>query len=76
MKQMRHPNIVGYRNSFIEDDYINIVMTYCEGGDMYNKIKANGGKHFSENVTLNFSSYSLDCLRVVRPACLQSSLPP
>lgn len=58
MKQMRHPNIIGYQNSFIENDYINIVMTYCEGGDMYAKIKASGGKHFSENVTFFFENFS------------------
>lgn len=51
MKQMKHANIVGYKDSFIENEYINIVMTYCEGGDMYAQIKSCGGKHFSESVT-------------------------
>ena len=32
------------------EQYLNIVMVYCEGGDMYNKIKNNKGNHFSEDV--------------------------
>ena len=58
MKQLSHPNIVGYKESFTSRDYINIVMSYCEGGDLHNKVQKFKGNCFPENVSqqkkLNF----------------------
>lgn len=54
LKQLHHPNIVAYKDSFTLDDCIHIVMSYCEGGDMYNRIKANENRHFPENVKKYF----------------------
>ena len=51
LEKLRHPNIVAYRDSFTEGDCLNLVMSYCEGGDLYFKIKENEDKHFSENVS-------------------------
>ncbi len=49
LQKLRHSNIVSYKDSFMDrDQYLNIVMVYCEGGDMYNKIKSCKGKNFSE----------------------------
>ena len=31
-----------------EDNYFNIVTTFCEGGDIYNKIQNQKGEYFSE----------------------------
>ena len=31
LKTMAHPNIVSYKDSFIEEDVLIIVMEYCEG---------------------------------------------
>ncbi len=51
LKKLRHTNIVSYKDSYMDrEQYLNIVMVYCEGGDMYNKIKNNKGNHFSEDV--------------------------
>ncbi len=36
---MRHPNIVAYRDSFEDDGFLYIVMGYCEGGDLYTRLK-------------------------------------
>ncbi|CEM18804.1 unnamed protein product [Vitrella brassicaformis CCMP3155] len=40
MSSLRHPYVVTYRESFIENDQLCIVMDYCEGGDLYKKISA------------------------------------
>jgi NIMA (never in mitosis gene a)-related kinase 1/4/5 len=50
LKQLGHPNIVAYKDSYSDNGNINIVMSYCEGGDMYNKIKDAEGKQFPESV--------------------------
>ena len=49
LQKIRHTNIVAYKDSFVDrDQYLNIVMTYCDGGDMYTKIKNSKGKNFPE----------------------------
>jgi hypothetical protein len=40
---------VAYKDSFLDrEHFLNIVMIYCEGGDIYNKIKQAKGKNFDE----------------------------
>jgi NIMA (never in mitosis gene a)-related kinase 1/4/5 len=39
LSKMESPYIVKYYDSFIEKNYLNIIMEYCEGGDLYNLIK-------------------------------------
>ncbi|KAK0213772.1 kinase-like domain-containing protein [Armillaria fumosa] len=34
----RHPNIVTYRSTWVEEDYIFMVMDYCPGGELHNAI--------------------------------------
>ena len=41
--------IVGYYDSFIDDNCINIIMEYCEHGDIFNYIAKQNGKKFIEN---------------------------
>merc|ERR1719324_2232802 len=36
---LKHPYIVRYRESFHEDGWLCIVMDFCEGGDLSDKIK-------------------------------------
>lgn len=44
-----------YKESFQEKgDYIDIVMQYCEGGDLYKRIRNRNGKQFSERTVLNW----------------------
>ena len=41
LSQLRHPNIVSYRESFQDEKgFLHIVMNFCEGGDLYTKLKA------------------------------------
>ena len=40
LSKLKHPNIVTYIDSFLSaDGFLNIVMSYCEGGDLYNRLK-------------------------------------
>lgn len=36
------------------EQYLNIVMSYCEGGDIYSKIKNSKGEHFTEDQILSW----------------------
>ena len=51
LQKIRHTNIVAYKDSYVDrEQFLNIVMVYCDGGDIYSKIKANAskGKNFPE----------------------------
>ncbi|CAF1083836.1 unnamed protein product [Adineta steineri] len=40
LSTLKHPNIVAYKESFrSKDNFLNIVMAYCEGGDLYTRLK-------------------------------------
>ncbi|NXC41577.1 NEK1 kinase, partial [Penelope pileata] len=54
LANMKHPNIVLYRESFEENGCLYIVMDYCEGGDLYKKINAQKGILFSEDQILDW----------------------
>jgi non-specific serine/threonine protein kinase/NIMA (never in mitosis gene a)-related kinase len=55
LKELRHPNIVSYKDSFLDkDNYYNIVMIYCDGGDIYSKIKSQKKENFPEEDILNW----------------------
>lgn len=40
LAKLKHPNIVSYKESFQNNEgFLHIVMGYCEGGDLYTKLK-------------------------------------
>lgn len=39
LANLRHPCIVRYEGSFIQDGHLHIVMQYCENGDLGAKIR-------------------------------------
>ncbi|KAL4507112.1 hypothetical protein ABPG72_001905 [Tetrahymena utriculariae] len=50
LQKLRHANIVAYKDSYMDrEQYLNIVMIHCEGGDMHNRIKNQKGKNFPED---------------------------
>ena len=50
LSKLRHPNIVSYKDSFETDDkYLYIAMGYCEGGDLYNRLKEQRGQPLEES---------------------------
>ena len=48
LSKMENPYIVKYFDSFIERNLLNIIMEYCEGGDLYNLIKQQFGRPLLE----------------------------
>ncbi|XP_040189066.1 serine/threonine-protein kinase Nek1 isoform X6 [Rana temporaria] len=54
LANMKHPNIVQYRESFEESGCLYIVMDYCEGGDMFQRINTQKGILFSEDQILDW----------------------
>eukprot|EP00359_Climacostomum_virens_P003272 CAMPEP_0204901962 /NCGR_PEP_ID=MMETSP1397-20131031/3380_1 /ASSEMBLY_ACC=CAM_ASM_000891 /TAXON_ID=49980 /ORGANISM="Climacostomum Climacostomum virens, Strain Stock W-24" /LENGTH=702 /DNA_ID=CAMNT_0052070393 /DNA_START=115 /DNA_END=2223 /DNA_ORIENTATION=+ len=55
LQKMRHANIVAYKDSYIDrEQFLCIVMVYCEGGDIYSKIKAAKGKRISEGQVMDY----------------------
>ena len=34
LRKVRHPNIIKYHTSFVEEDHLYIIMEYAEGGDL------------------------------------------
>ncbi len=39
LRELRHPFVVRYKESFLEDGWLSIVQEYCEGGDLYQHIQ-------------------------------------
>lgn len=56
MKRLQHPNIVAYRDSFFANgqDNLCIVMTFCDGGDLANRLSASKGSLFKEDQILHW----------------------
>ncbi|XP_021075166.1 serine/threonine-protein kinase Nek3 [Mus pahari] len=54
LAKMKHPNIVAFKESFEAEGHLYIVMEYCDGGDLMQKIKQQKGKLFPEDTILNW----------------------
>jgi NIMA (never in mitosis gene a)-related kinase len=50
LAELESPYIVTYYDSFIEDTMINIIMEYCQHGDLQSFIKRQNGKAFIDNL--------------------------
>ncbi|XP_006154283.1 serine/threonine-protein kinase Nek3 isoform X2 [Tupaia chinensis] len=62
LAKMKHPNIVTFKESFEAEGHLYIVMEYCDGGDLMQKIKQQKGKLFPEDMILNW--FTQMCLGV------------
>uniref|UniRef100_A0A8D1KSD3 Serine/threonine-protein kinase Nek3 n=1 Tax=Sus scrofa TaxID=9823 RepID=A0A8D1KSD3_PIG len=62
LAKMKHPNIVAFKESFEAEGHLYIVMEYCDGGDLMQKIKHQKGKLFPEDMILNW--FTQMCLGV------------
>mmetsp|Transcript_112346 Transcript_112346/g.194842 ORF Transcript_112346/g.194842 Transcript_112346/m.194842 type:complete len:508 (-) Transcript_112346:236-1759(-) len=67
LSQLRHPYIVRYRENFLEDGWLCIVMDYCEGGDLSAKIKRakDQRKTFPEEQVLRWFTQSILALKYI-----------
>nr|XP_048312267.1 serine/threonine-protein kinase Nek3 isoform X8 [Myodes glareolus] len=54
LAKMKHPNIVAFQESFEAEGHLYIVMEYCDGGDLMQKIKQQKGKLLPEDMILNW----------------------
>ena len=54
LSKIKHPSIVGFIDSFIENKKLYIVMEYAEGGDLSTFIKSRNGKHFPEKQIISW----------------------
>lgn len=54
LSQMKHPNIITYHQSFEENNNLYIVTDYCDGGDLYSKIRSRNGIFFPEEQILDW----------------------
>mmetsp|Transcript_1219 Transcript_1219/g.1855 ORF Transcript_1219/g.1855 Transcript_1219/m.1855 type:complete len:776 (+) Transcript_1219:712-3039(+) len=54
LSSLQHENIVRYIKSFMDKGSLCIVMDFAEKGDLYQKIKKQRGKLFSESTIMNF----------------------
>ncbi|KAL4227083.1 Serine/threonine-protein kinase Nek4 [Mactra antiquata] len=48
LSKLKHPNIVSYKDSFEKEGFLYIAMQFCEGGDLYNKLKEQKGTLLDE----------------------------
>ncbi|XP_055982223.1 serine/threonine-protein kinase Nek3 isoform X2 [Sorex fumeus] len=62
LARMKHPNVVAFKESFEAEGHLYIVMEYCDGGDLMQRIKHQKGKLFPEDVILNW--FTQMCLGV------------
>ncbi|NP_001072768.1 serine/threonine-protein kinase Nek4 [Xenopus tropicalis] len=55
LSHLKHPNIVAYRESWEgEDGMLYIAMGFCEGGDLYHKLKEQKGKLLLESQVMDW----------------------
>ncbi|CAH6787118.1 Nek3 [Phodopus roborovskii] len=54
LAKMKHPNIVAFKESFEAEGHLYIVMEYCDGGDLMQKIKQQKGELLPEDTILNW----------------------
>mmetsp|Transcript_94322 Transcript_94322/g.177478 ORF Transcript_94322/g.177478 Transcript_94322/m.177478 type:complete len:473 (+) Transcript_94322:58-1476(+) len=67
LSSLKHPHIVRYRNNFLEDGWLCIVMDYCEGGDLSGRIKKKRqqGGYFAEKQVLWWFSQGTLALKYI-----------
>jgi serine/threonine protein kinase len=56
MKNLQHPNIVAFKQSFFSEGkrHLCIVMTYCDGGDLEQRLKQQRGKLLREDQVMHW----------------------
>ncbi|XP_012991241.2 serine/threonine-protein kinase Nek3 isoform X2 [Esox lucius] len=54
LSRMKHPNIVSFKASFEGDGHLYIVMEFCVGGDLLQRILQQKNKHFPQDTVLKW----------------------
>merc|ERR1719265_2826641 len=65
LRTLKHPYIVRYRESFLEDGWLCISMDFCEGGDLCDKIKnaKKTGKSIPEDQVVRWFTQAMLALK-------------
>ena len=67
LSRLKHPNIVSYKDSFeAEDGFLYIAMQYCEGGDLYTRLKEQRGTSLEERQVVEWFVQIAMALQVTR----------
>ncbi|KAI5625595.1 serine/threonine-protein kinase Nek3 [Silurus asotus] len=65
LSRMKHPNIVAFRESFEDDGHLYIVMEFCSGSDLLQRMQHQKGSLFPEDVILRwFTQMSLGTMHI------------
>ncbi|KAK4471502.1 hypothetical protein MN116_004924 [Schistosoma mekongi] len=54
LSEFKHPNIVQYKSSFEYHGFLYIAMGFCEGGDLYTRLRMRNGVLLSERVLVEW----------------------
>ncbi|XP_047676188.1 serine/threonine-protein kinase Nek3 isoform X2 [Tachysurus fulvidraco] len=73
LSTMTHPNIVAFRESFEDDGHLYIVMEFCSGGDLLQKIRQQNGSLFPEDVNIFLTDHGTIKLGDFGSACALNS---
>lgn len=74
LSQLKHPNIVTYRESWEGEDYqLYIVMGFCEGGDLYHRLKQQKGELLPERQVVEWFVQIAMALQVAKRSFTVSS---
>jgi serine/threonine protein kinase len=67
LRQLKHPNIIGYHGSWISEPHLYIVLEYADGGDLAQAIKRarSKGRQFSEERVMYWACQIGSALRYV-----------
>jgi len=65
LRSFHHPYIIQYRDNFLHKGKLNIVMEYASGGDLYQRIRKQGSKHFPEATIRRWLAELLSALKEV-----------
>ena len=67
LKNLKHPNIVGYINSMIENRILFLILEYCEEGDLDQHIKfcIENREHFPEELIAYWALQILTALEFI-----------
>ena len=61
LRMVDHPNIIKFHQSYIDHRYVHIVMEYCAGGELFDRIVAN--TKFNENYAKNLMRQMLGAIK-------------
>jgi len=70
LSMMKHPNIVAYKESFeAADGFLYIVMGFCDGGDLYSRLKEQKGVLLEERQVVEWFVQIAMALQVMQSWC-------